>query len=525
MKLYLYIYLALSVSLFAQISPGDLTEAHKHLEGMSNCTKCHELGEEVKDDKCLDCHSDIRTSMEKNLGFHSSSDVKSKKCFECHSEHHGRNFEIVHFDKKSFDHSKTGFELTGQHSKIECEDCHKNEFIQIDDYKNIEGTYLGLSQSCNSCHDDYHQRTLGTNCSDCHNTKNFIPAAKFNHNTAKFKLTGAHNNVECKDCHKIEVRNNKSFQVFVGLQFDRCINCHTDIHKGKFGQTCESCHSTNSFKQIKNIDRFDHTKTNFPLIGMHQFVECKDCHKTSLSSKPKHDKCIDCHSDFHKGEFASNGVTKDCAECHLETGFLPSTYTIELHQKTRFPLSGSHLAVPCAFCHNVEGKYKFRFATTTCTECHENIHQGFMSAKFLSNDNCTDCHKTTVWIDIDFDHSRTNFPLQGKHGQISCSDCHFKGNDNKLIQVFKSLATNCESCHKDIHFNQFRVDGETKCERCHAFENWKPVKFDHSKTQFPLEGAHSKVECEGCHKQIETPVGKFVKYKNEETKCIDCHSS
>lgn len=525
MKLYLYIYLALSVSLLAQISPGDLTDAHKHLEGMSNCTKCHELGEEVKNDKCLDCHSDIRHSMQSNSGYHSSKEVTSKKCFECHSEHHGRNFEIIHFNKDEFNHSSTGFQLTGAHIKVKCADCHKNDFIQVKDYKDKDGTFFGLSQSCNTCHADYHQGTLGTNCADCHDTKSFIPATKFNHNTAKFKLTGAHNNVECKDCHKIEVRNNKSFQVFVGLQFERCINCHADIHKGKFGQTCEDCHSTSSFKQIKNIDRFDHTKTNFPLIGQHQFVECKDCHKTSLANKPKHEKCIDCHRDFHNGEFALNGMTRDCSECHLETGFLPSTYTLELHNKTGFPLTGSHLALPCAFCHRIEDGYQFRFTNANCIQCHENIHKGFISAKFLNDENCNECHKTSTWKDVEFDHSRTKFKLEGKHGQLFCADCHFNRNGDKLNQVFENLSTSCESCHKDIHFNQFRVDGKTNCERCHSFENWKPVNFNHSNTQFALDGAHAKVKCEACHKQIETPVGKFVKYKFKETKCINCHSS
>ena len=525
MKRYLYIYLALSISLIAQISPGDLTEAHKDLEGMSNCTKCHELGEEVKDEKCLDCHSEIKLSIEQNSGFHSSPEVTSQKCYQCHSEHHGRNFQIIRFDKDNFEHSTTGFDLAGKHAEIKCEDCHKREFIQSAELKDNEGTFLGLSQSCNSCHDDYHQGTLGTACADCHDTKSFKPASKFDHNSAKFKLAGAHNDVECKDCHKIEIRNNKSFQVFVGLQFERCINCHTDVHKGKFGPVCEDCHSTVSFKQIKNIEKFDHSQTNFALIGQHQFVKCKDCHKTSLTAELKHEKCIDCHKDYHKGEFTANGEIRDCSECHLESGYLPSTYTLELHQKTGFALTGSHLALPCVFCHKTNDEYHFKFSRVGCIECHDNIHKGFISSKFLSDDNCIECHKTTMWSEVEFDHNRTNFKLEGKHGQIVCSSCHIKKNGNALSQNFVNLSTLCESCHKDVHFNQFKIDGKTNCERCHGFNNWQAEKFDHAKTKFPLDGKHANVSCEKCHKQIETPVGKFVKYKIEETKCIDCHSS
>ena len=51
-------------SLFAQISPGDLAQPHAHLEGMSNCTKCHILGEKVSNDLCLDCHTELKTRID-----------------------------------------------------------------------------------------------------------------------------------------------------------------------------------------------------------------------------------------------------------------------------------------------------------------------------------------------------------------------------------------------------------------------------------------------------------------------------
>ena len=92
---------------FAQISPGDLTKAHADLEGMSNCTKCHELGEKVYNSKCLDCHTEIKSLINSGKGYHSGTDVKGKECFSCHSEHHGRNFRIVNFDSKNFLKSTT----------------------------------------------------------------------------------------------------------------------------------------------------------------------------------------------------------------------------------------------------------------------------------------------------------------------------------------------------------------------------------------------------------------------------------
>ncbi len=54
------ILVVFAVSGFAQISPGELSKAHSHLEGLTNCTKCHVLGEKETTSKCLDCHKEIK---------------------------------------------------------------------------------------------------------------------------------------------------------------------------------------------------------------------------------------------------------------------------------------------------------------------------------------------------------------------------------------------------------------------------------------------------------------------------------
>jgi hypothetical protein len=49
------IVMMLSVdNLSAQISPGDLSNPHSNLEGISNCTQCHVLGNKQTNEKCLD---------------------------------------------------------------------------------------------------------------------------------------------------------------------------------------------------------------------------------------------------------------------------------------------------------------------------------------------------------------------------------------------------------------------------------------------------------------------------------------
>jgi len=120
LRTYLFVMLALLAgSGYAQLSPGDLTDAHAKWEGMSNCTQCHDLGNKVTNAKCLNCHKEMKSLISKNQGFHASKEVKGQDCFKCHSEHHGRKFEMVRFDEKAFDHGLTGYKLEGAHKPID----------------------------------------------------------------------------------------------------------------------------------------------------------------------------------------------------------------------------------------------------------------------------------------------------------------------------------------------------------------------------------------------------------------------
>ena len=521
--------LTYSLDGFSQISPGDLCNAHASLDGMSNCTSCHKFGEKIANDKCLACHKEIGTRIAKNKGYHSSSEVVQKNCISCHSDHHGRTFKIIRFDKDKFDHNQTGFKLEGVHAKKECANCHKTAFITDPDpaIKKKSITYLGLTNECYGCHEDPHKKTLTNNCSKCHTNEAFKPASKFDHAKAKFPLKGKHSSVECIKCHKINVVEGKNFQQFSGLQFTSCVNCHNDVHKNQFGPNCVQCHSEESFKTIKGIGKFDHSKTGYPLTGLHQAVGCKLCHKVSLTTPMPHSNCTDCHKDYHKGEFSGSGKVTDCIKCHSVDGFKSSSYSIEQHSLSGFKLEGAHLATPCFQCHKKEKDWKFRGIGKKCIDCHKNIHLNLMESKYLPDYNCEGCHNVNTWSDIKFDHNRTTFRLEGKHTDQSCRQCHFKpGVDgSSSIQNFASLKTSgCTECHSDIHHNQFAVDYKNDCAKCHGFSNWKPEKFDHNNSRFKLDGSHIKVLCIKCHKTITEGETSYSNYKLKDIKCAACHS-
>lgn len=509
----------------AQISPGPLAKAHSNLEGISNCTKCHVLGDKVSNAKCLDCHTEIKVRIDQNKGYHSSSQVKGKQCASCHNDHHGLNFQIIRFDKDKFNHDLSGYKLTGAHSKKKCADCHKTEYVLDKKLKNKKSTYLGLKTNCLNCHDDYHQNTLAPTCADCHSDDKFKPAPKFDHQKTSFKLAGKHENVACIDCHKTYQKNGVKFQEFKGVKASNCSSCHKDPHNNKFGQNCTDCHSNESFSVANGGKNFDHNKTDYRLEGKHQTVTCKSCHKQKLTTPLNFKNCFNCHQDYHEKQFAKNGVSPDCSACHSVNGFTEFVYTIEQHNDNGFPLKGAHIATPCNSCHLKQEKWKFREIGKKCSDCHENIHSGYISEKYYPDQNCESCHNSERWKNVNFDHNQTQFELSGAHKVKTCRDCHFNGEKTgHSNQKFAGRGTACNNCHKDVHMQQFELNGSTDCTRCHTQDAFKPAgKFDHNTALFKLDGKHVNVACIKCHKEESLQGQTFIQYKINKFKCEDCH--
>jgi hypothetical protein len=511
--------------LAAQLSPGDLSNLHAHLEGMSNCTQCHVLGDKVSSEKCLFCHKEIQERINLKKGYHSSSDVTGKECSACHSEHNGKNFQLIRFDTAKFDHKLSGFALSVPHAKKSCSDCHSKKYIKDQKLREKKATFLGLGTECLACHADYHRNTLSSVCLDCHVPEAFKPASKFNHDNAKFKLLGKHKNVVCLKCHKIEQIDAKKFQEFRGVDYANCTSCHKDPHKNQFGQNCLQCHSEESFQIVKGMNNFDHNKTNYKLEDKHAGVNCKSCHKTKFTDPLKYAKCKDCHLDYHERQFDKKGQSPDCSQCHTTKGFTLFSYTMEQHNAGAFPLKGAHMAIPCFECHKKQEKWKFKEIGINCSDCHKDIHQSFIESKYYPEANCKVCHNENRWTDVSFDHQLTEFKLTGAHKKVSCRTCHFKPDSKgNAVQKFRELPKNCTECHVDKHFKQFERDGITNCTSCHDTENWKASKFDHNTAAFKLDGKHINVPCAKCHKPTQEGTIIYVKYKLKDYKCESCHS-
>jgi len=535
----------------AQISPGPLSKAHQALSGPTNCTKCHDLGHGAAQLKCLECHTEIRERVTQRRGMHAvwvSVNASSNVCATCHSDHNGADFQIVHWEpnREAMDHSKTGFSLTGKHAGVACASCHKSEFIPPAArghilLKDLNRTYLGLSPDCTSCHQDEHRGQVGKDCARCHTADAWKPASLLNHAKTRYPLTGAHEKIACAKCHP-SIADAKPYVKYTGLSFTKCTACHTDPHKGSFTAPCESCHNTTKWNQIAQLQGFDHSKTNYPLLGKHQSVACSDCHTHGDFKTPvPFAKCVDCHKDAHKGQFLGRDDGGECAACHTVNAFKPSTFTVKDHAATEYPLEGRHVPVACDKCHVPKGLQNedtlFKITQTHCKGCHDDVHKG-QFANALHQNRCESCHNLQGFKPARFAlarHKDTRFPLTGAHLAVLCADCHKPVPTGSPVPVkYRFEDRSCTGCHEDPHKGQFkermaakRPDGTLEgCEACHTTARWNELnRFDHSKTEFPLLGAHRGVACADCHRPpaLETSL-KNVNFRAAPKNCSGCHN-
>jgi hypothetical protein len=228
---------------------------------------------------CKDCHGeDITTFVSDSCqNCHGEMDIVFIKV---HTLSFGTDCLACHDGVSKFDHNLAAFKLEGEHKEVACEKCHQNNL------------YKGTPTDCYSCHknNDEHNGQFGTDCAACHNPSRWGDA-KFDHNRSNFKLTGAHANVACNDCHK-----NGQFK---GLDAS-CASCHADppFHAGAFGADCASCHTTSNWNQASfNLSHPE------PRVGeggsgiRHGGASCRQCHPSTVQQAT----CTDCHDSNNPG--------------------------------------------------------------------------------------------------------------------------------------------------------------------------------------------------------------------------------
>jgi len=193
--------------------------------------------------------------------------------------------------------------------------------------------------------------------------------------------------------------------------------------------------------------------------------------------------------------------------------------------------------------------------TGLCLNCHKEIawlverNRGVHGTPAVTAQRCASCHPEHAGREFAmvsweggaperFDHTRAGWALDGSHGRQKCAACHklaFRispaahlSQRPRLDPGWLGLERSCTSCHDDAH----RGALDRNCTKCHDIEHWKPApRFDHARTNYPLTGAHTNVQCAACHAAPGLQLTRdargmaIPRYRPlEHQECVACHT-
>ncbi len=507
-----------------------LSAAHAQepeLDSPGGCEQCHGDGDGTEGmlKACVVCHGGIGEDLDLALGLHGSQiEGQVEDCTRCHIEHAGRDFPLVREASfveagfKSMDeyvHENLGrgpYGLIGAHDGLDCEQCHEKAGVAL--LEKGWQRFRGLSQDCDSCHDDPHDGAMLRACAECHGqVEKFEEHVEYRHPDS-FPLLGAHGEQECKQCH--EEKSEYSIEALAGESppVERtCEACHEHRHTEAFLKKsaalasglgliemadveCLACHDPEHKDFAAAGESWPvelHAASGMALLEPHAETDCVECHfripdapdaqadwLRRFPGRQAFD-CEVCHTDPHEGQFArANPAPDACLECHSETRFVPATYGFEAHAESEFPLHDKHRAVACFACHEVpegrlESARQWDSVSSVCADCHGDAHAGAFDKlagleEFGGREGCARCHSPKGFAEIlqdEFDHGAcTDFALAGAHGQAQCEVCHLPteasdefGRFFGRIEVQWGSAWQknkpCVLCHADPHDGAF----------------------------------------------------------------------
>lgn len=259
------------------------------------------------------------------------------------------------------------------------------------------------------------------------------------------------------------------------------------------GLDCATCHTSAGWALLDDGTGraegggFDHARTGFPLTGRHARVPCTGCHRSGENIVRT---CVACHQDPHERRLGT-----DCDDCHDARSFRRVS-AIQMHARTRLPLTGMHVLADCTECHRATGTRQWSSVPANCFACHADdfrradIHPrhvgGAGSAPF--SHECGQCHRAISWtpafiapgmfddgvavsaggLRLDRQRHELVFPIEhGAHRAATCDDCH--GTDAV------PRAVRCTGCHahgptrlRQDHAKRPAALRDGACMHCHA---------------------------------------------------------
>jgi hypothetical protein len=209
------------------------------------------------------------------------------------------------------------------------------------------------------------------------------------------------------------------------------------------------------------------------------------------------------------------------------------------HDPTGFPLTGTHVSVPCASCH-INARYKT--TPRACFGCHNGMTAPGAASVLshpVTTNYCEGCHQTTTWRDYRFiDHVQALGP---------CANCH--NNKTAVGKTPNHIITNaaCNTCHFNtvtfkggiVPINTPRAPAATApttsptaaATPATAPPNTSSSKLPSAPTSSSIPGASIKPShaglvtgCATCHNGV-AAAGKRSNHVVTNAPCESCHKS
>ena len=223
------------------VIPGDLSQPHAFLE--NNCAACHTSGKGVDAMKCIVCHADNRSLLQRQpSAFHANI----AECAACHLEHQGRIPSTTKMDHVAL--ARIGLKQLKSESPQTQPDVAqiKRWLEQSSDATPLATAHLRPEEAllnCATCHQtkEPHRGLFGMDCAQCHATEKWT-IAEFRHPSSASQ--------SCAQCHQAPPSH--YMMHFQMIDQKVCGQPNAKVNQ------CFLCHQTTSWNDIKGVGFYKH---------------------------------------------------------------------------------------------------------------------------------------------------------------------------------------------------------------------------------------------------------------------------
>ena len=252
-----------------------------------------------------------------------------------------------------------------------------------------------------------------------------------------------------------------------------------------------------------------HDRTNFPLVGKHRTLGCRECHINLVFEGTPTD-CEVCHWERRQDDRYSLRLGTRCADCHTPQSWKKVDPALWSHEtNVGFRLEGIHRTLDCEACHGTAG---FTARPTDCFSCHESDYRGAQDPNHVQAGfptTCPSCHTQRSLVGRVVQPHRLRSPGPARDGPV-----HGLPFERRLpghVTGVRVLPPRRLQRHDRSQPPRLRVPHGLRA--CHGTSaaGWSGANFDHP---FPIQsGRHSGVACSECHQTSDFRVFN----------CLGCH--